>query len=67
MPRQRIREWLLIAFALPAYQLWNITKYCSVQKGAAAKIGMFITFLPIFVLSTVIWVGIWAVIIRLLL
>jgi hypothetical protein len=64
--KKRMRDGLLIAFALPAYQVWNIAKYCSVQKGWVAKVGMFITFLPVFILSTAIWIGFWAVILGLL-
>jgi hypothetical protein len=63
---RRIPEGLLILFALPAYQLWHIAKYANTRKGRAAKIGVFINFLPMIAISTVIWGFLWAVMLWLL-
>jgi hypothetical protein len=56
---KRIPEGLLILVALPAYQLWYIAKYANTRKGWAAKIGAFISFLPLIVICSVIWGFIW--------
>jgi hypothetical protein len=55
MPRwvRRIPEGLLILLALPAYLLWYITK---TRKGRAAKIGVFISFLPVIAIWGFLWV-----------
>jgi hypothetical protein len=50
---------LLILLALPAYQLWHITKYANTRKGRPAKIGVFISFLPLIAISSVIWGFLW--------
>jgi hypothetical protein len=60
MPVKRIPEWLLVVFALPAYQIWNIAKYANIQQGWPAKIGMALTFLPAFAITTTIWGGVWS-------
>ena len=59
---RRIPEGLLILLALPAYQLWYIAKYANTRKGRAAKVGAFITFLPVICICTVIWGFLWAMI-----
>jgi hypothetical protein len=41
--------------ALPVYQTWQVATYANTREGWAAKIGMFITFLPVIVISSVIW------------
>jgi hypothetical protein len=45
--------------ALPAYQIWHIAKYANTRKGWFAKIGVFVTFLPVIVLCNVIWGFLW--------
>jgi hypothetical protein len=66
MSARRIPDGLLIALALPAYQIWHVAKYANTRGGWAAKIGMFITFLPVIVFCNVIWGFLWAVTVRLL-
>jgi hypothetical protein len=46
---------------LPAYQLWYIAKYANTRKGRAAKIGVFLSFLPVIAICSVIWGFLWAV------
>ena len=58
---RRIPEGLLILLALPAYQLWHIAKYANTRKGRAAKIGVFLSFLPVIAICSVIWGFLWAV------
>ena len=67
MSTKRIRNGLLIALALPAYALWHVAKYASVQAGWPAKIGMFITFVPMIAIISLMWFGAWAMVIALLL
>ena len=59
---RRIPEGLLILLALPAYQLWHIAKYANTHKGRAAKIGVFVSFLPLIAICSVIWGFLWAMI-----
>jgi hypothetical protein len=66
MSTRRIPDGLLIAFALPIYQIWHIAKYANTRKRWLAKIGMFITFLPVLVFCSLIWGFLWAVILHLL-
>jgi hypothetical protein len=63
---RRIPEGLLILLALPVYQLWHIAKYANTRRGRAAKIGVFITFLPVICICSVIWGFLWAVMLWLL-
>jgi hypothetical protein len=66
MSAKRIPDGLLIALALPAYEIWHVAKYANTREGWAAKVGMFITFLPVIVISSVIWGALWAMTLRLL-
>jgi hypothetical protein len=59
---RRIPEGLLILLALPAYQLWHIAKYANTRQGRAAKVGAFITFLPVICICTVMWGFLWVMI-----
>lgn len=52
--------------ALPVYQIWYIAKYANTCEGWVAKIGLFITFVPVIVFCAVIWGMLWAVTLRLL-
>ena len=61
MSARRIQNGLLIAFALPAYQIWHIAKYANTRERWFAKIGVFVTFLPLMVLFNVIWGFLWGV------
>jgi hypothetical protein len=63
---RRIPEGLLILLALPAYQLWYIAKNANTRKSRAAKVGVFISFLPVIAISTVIWGFLWVMMLRLL-
>jgi hypothetical protein len=53
---RRIPEGLLILLALPAYLLWHIAKRARTRKGRAAKIGLFISFLPLIAIWGFLWV-----------
>jgi hypothetical protein len=66
MSVKRVSDGLLIALALPAYQIWYVAKYANTREGWAAKIGMFITFLPVIVICNVIWGFLWAMALHLL-
>ena len=66
MSTRRISDGLLIALALPVYQTWHIAKYANTREGWAAKIGMFITFLPVIAVCSLIWGVLWATIVWLL-
>jgi hypothetical protein len=57
---RHIRDGLLIALALPAYQIWNIGKYANTRQGWFAKVATFVCFLPIIALCTMIWGFVWA-------
>ena len=66
MSARRIPDWLLVALALPAYQTWHVAKYANTCEGWAAKIGMFITFVPVIIICSVIWGFVWAMALHLL-
>jgi hypothetical protein len=66
MSTRRIPDGLLIALALPAYAIWHVARYASVQEGWPAKIGMFITFVPVIAIISLMWFGAWAMAIALL-
>lgn len=66
MAARRIPEGLLILVALPVYQIWQIAKYANTREGWVAKIGLFLTFLPVIVFCNVIWGFLWAVFLWLL-
>jgi hypothetical protein len=68
MPRwvRRIPEGLLVLLALPAYQLWYIAKLANTRKGRAAKIGVFVSFLPLIAICSVIWGFLWVMMLWLL-
>jgi hypothetical protein len=59
---RRIPEGLLILLALPGYQLWYIAKYANTRQGRAAKVGAFITFLPVICICIVMWGFLWVMI-----
>ena len=63
---RRIPEGLLILLVFPAYQLWHIAKYANTREGRAAKIGLFISFLPLIAISSVIWGFLWVMMLSLL-
>jgi hypothetical protein len=50
----QIPEGALIQ-ALPAYQLWYVAKRAITRKGRPAKIRVFIRFLPLIAICSVIW------------
>jgi hypothetical protein len=66
MSARRMLDGLLIALALPAYQIWQIAKYANTREGRTAKIGMFLTFLPVIAVSTLVWGFIWVMSLHLL-
>ena len=59
--RTRWRERLLILFALPLAMIANIYAYARLQKGWPAQVGMFIVFIPVIALTSVIWFSAWAI------
>jgi hypothetical protein len=56
----RIPDWFLSVFALPVGMVWWAAKYADTREGWAAKIGIFLTFVPVIVFFTVIWGTLWA-------
>ena len=66
MSARHIPDWAQIAFALPVYQIWHTAKYARTRNGWPAKIGVVVTFAPIFVLCTAIWGTVWAMTLRLI-
>jgi hypothetical protein len=50
-----ILTWLV----LPAYQIWHSVKQANTRKTLGAKIDVFATFVPVIILTTVIWGTIW--------
>jgi hypothetical protein len=63
---RHIPEGLLILLVFPAYQLWHIAKYANTREGRAAKMGLFISFLPLIAISSVIWGFLWVMMLSLL-
>jgi hypothetical protein len=60
------RVWLLVVLALPVYQLWHVAKHANTRQGWSAKIATFILFMPLIVISNVIWGFLWALALHLL-
>lgn len=54
-------SWWLIALALPFLQIKNIFLYASTKTTKVAKIATVISFLPITLFVTALWVGLWAI------
>jgi hypothetical protein len=48
--------WVL----LPFIQIWNAYIYARAKEGVLAKVGTFATFLPVIVLSAIVWAMSWA-------
>jgi hypothetical protein len=57
----RWREGLLILFALPLAMVANLYAYSRLQKGWSAQVGVFIVFVPVIVITSMIWFAAWAV------
>jgi len=55
--------WWLIILALPVLQIRNLLLYVSTRDTLAKRIGLAITFLPIFALSSVVWTAAWGLIV----
>ena len=58
---------LLIALTFPGHVIWELAKYCNSQDGRLGKLGMFVVLSPIFGFSALVWFGLWALIVGLLL
>jgi hypothetical protein len=63
---RRVPGWLLVVLALPVYQLWHVAKHANTRQGWSAKIATFIFFMPLIVISNVIWGFLWALVLHLL-
>jgi hypothetical protein len=66
MDSKRILEGIKVALALPIYQIVNLVAYANTRPNLAAKIATFVSFLPIIVLTTTIWISAWALVLWLL-
>jgi uncharacterized membrane protein YdbT with pleckstrin-like domain len=49
-----------LALALPVYQILNLATYAAIRNGWLARVATFGTFLPIVVITTVCWAGLWS-------
>jgi hypothetical protein len=61
MARQIIRG-VLIAATWPAYAVINIAAYANLQETRPAKIGMFLTFIPVLAFTLPFSIWFWIVI-----
>jgi hypothetical protein len=59
--------WWLIILALPVLQIRNLILYVSTRDTSAKRIGLTITFLPIFALSSIMWAAAWGLIVTFIL
>jgi hypothetical protein len=66
MSSKRIPEGIKVALALPVYQIANLVAYANTRPSLAAKVATFVSFLPIIVLTTTFWAGVWALVLFLL-
>jgi len=57
--RTLLSSILKVCFALPVYQAINLTGYAMTQRGWAARVGMFLVMVPVFVITTGCWVIAW--------
>lgn len=55
----RIWTSVLVAVALPVFQVWYAARFPSTRTTTVAKIATFIVVLPVIVMSTMAWAGIW--------
>ncbi len=51
---------VLLIFAFPLVMVANVFAYARLQRGWMAKVGMFVTFLPVIAITSLIWFGCWA-------
>jgi hypothetical protein len=62
-----VRETLKIILALPIYQVAHAIAYAMTYVGWVARVAVFITFLPVIIFSTVIWLANWFIVVSLVL
>ncbi len=52
--------WFVMA-ALPVLQIINAAKYAGAQQSKAGAVGVFLLFVPLIALMTMIWCGVWLI------
>ena len=57
----RLTRGVLIAATWPAYPVINIAAYASLQETWPAKIGMFLTFIPVLAFCLIFSIWFWVV------
>jgi hypothetical protein len=65
-PPWSIGRTVVIALNFPGILIWNLAKYCNSQEGRLRKLGMFVVLSPIFGFGSLVWFGLWALIVGLL-
>jgi hypothetical protein len=60
MQNKRITDSLMVALALPVFQILNLAAYANTRQGWAAKAATIAAFLPIIALTTACWAMGWA-------
>ena len=53
------RVFLMLAFALPIVQIVNLAAYARTQEGWVARTAVIVSFIPIMVFTTLIWLAAW--------
>ncbi len=61
-----MKDFLITAMFLPFVQIRNLVAYSKLQSTRPAKIGMFLTFIPVILVTTVLWAVAWTVILAFL-
>jgi hypothetical protein len=56
---EKLVNSLAMATLRPFIQIWSAYLYAGTKNGALAKAGMFATFIPVIVLSVVVWAAGW--------
>lgn len=54
-----MKNVIAIIFALPIIQIINLMKHAGTQNTKSARIGTFVVFIPVIVLTTTLWGFVW--------
>ena len=58
---KRFCERLVVVAAMPLLISIEVARYSAIQRSNAAKVLTFVQFIPIIVVTTAIWAGLWMI------
>jgi len=57
---KRVAQWGVTALFLPFIQIQNLYRYSQTRGTRSARIALIVSFIPIILLTFVVWVAAWA-------